>query len=59
MIEIYDIDGTLTTSGDIPRQPLIDYIKSDVQDEGVRVFIVSARPISRLAETERWLNEND
>ena len=59
MIEIYDIDGTLTTSGDTPRQPLIDYIKSDVQDEGVRVFIVSARPISRLAETERWLNEND
>jgi len=59
VIEIYDIDGTLTTSGDIPRQPLIDYIKSDVQDEGVRVFIVSARPISRLAETERWLNEND
>lgn len=58
MIEIYDIDGTLTTSGDTPRQDLIDYIKSDVQDEGVRVFIVSGRPISRMAETEKWLNEN-
>lgn len=58
MIEIYDIDGTLTTSGDTPRQDLIDYIKSDVQDEGVRIFIVSGRPISRMAETERWLNEN-
>jgi|GEM_PF-2716437 len=58
MIEIYGIDGTLTTTGDTPRQPIIDYIKSDVQDEGVRIFIVSGRPISRLAETERWLNEN-
>ena len=59
MIEIYDIDGTLTTSGDIPRQDLIDYIKSDVQDEGVRIFIVSGRAISRLEETEAWLKENE
>ena len=59
MIEIYDIDGTLTTSGDTPRQPLIDYIKSDVQDEGVRIFIVSGRAISRLEETEAWLKENE
>ena len=59
MIEIYDIDGTLTTSGDTPRQPLIDYIKSDVQDEGVRIFIVSGRAVSRLEETEAWLKEND
>ena len=59
MIEIYDIDGTLTTSGDTPRQPLIDYIKSDVQDEGVRIFIVSGRAVSRLEETEAWLKENE
>ena len=59
MIEIYDIDGTLTTSGDTPRQPLIDYIRSDVQDEGVRIFIVSGRAVSRLEETEAWLKEND
>ena len=59
MIEIYDIDGTLTTSGDTPRQDLIDYIKSDVQDEGVRIFIVSGRAISRLEETEKWLKENE
>ena len=58
MIEIYDIDNTLTTSGDTPRQPLIDYIKSDVQDHGVRIFIVSGRVISRLEETEAWLKEN-
>jgi len=59
VIEIYDIDGTLTTSGDTPRQPLIDYIKSDVQDEGVRIFIVSGRAVSRLEETEAWLKENE
>ena len=58
MIEIYDIDNTLTTGGDTPRQDLIDYIKTDVQDEGVRIFIVSGRPISRLAETEKWLRDN-
>ena len=58
MIEIYDIDNTLTTGGDTPRQDLIDYIKTDVADEGVRIFIVSGRPISRLAETEKWLRDN-
>jgi HK97 family phage prohead protease len=58
VIEIYDIDNTLTTSGDTPRQPLIDYIKSDVQDHNVRIFIVSGRVISRLEETEAWLKEN-
>ena len=38
---------------------MIDYIKSDVADEGVRVFIVSGRPASRLDETEAWLKENE
>lgn len=57
MIEIYDIDGTLTTSGETPRQDLIDYIRSDVQDYGVRIIIVSGRPVSRLEETKQFLED--
>ena len=56
MIEIYDIDGTLTTSGDTPRQDLIDYIKEGVEEYGVKVIIVSGRPIARLEETEEFLD---
>ena len=56
-IEIFDIDGTLTTSGDTPREDLIAYLKKD-EEEGNRIIIVSGRAISRLAETERWLEEN-
>ena len=56
-IEIFDIDGTLTTSGDSPREDLIAYLKKD-EEEGNRIIIVSGRPMSRLAETERWLEEN-
>lgn len=55
---ITDIDGTLTTSGDTPRQDYIDWLKSQVNDFGYDVIIVSARNIDRLAETERWLNDN-
>jgi uncharacterized protein len=55
---ITDIDGTLTTTGDTPSQPYIDWLKSQANDFGAEVIVVSARPISRLAETERWLNEN-
>ena len=55
---ITDIDGTLTTTGDTPNQPYIDWLKSQANDFGAEVIVVSARPISRLAETERWLNEN-
>ena len=55
---ITDIDGTLTTSGDTPNQPYIDWLKSQANDFGAEVIVVSARPISRLAETERWLEEN-
>lgn len=58
-IEIYDIDGTLELDGGVPNQPLVDYIRKDVAEEGVRVFIVSARSIDRLAETEKWLKDND
>ena len=50
-IEIFDIDGTLTTSGDSPREDLIAYLKKD-EEEGNRIIIVSGRPMSRLAETE-------
>jgi HK97 family phage prohead protease len=56
---IVDIDGTLTTSGDAPRQDFIDWLKSQVQDMNEEVIIVSARPISRLAETRDWLNEHN
>jgi HK97 family phage prohead protease len=55
---ITDIDGTLTTSGDTPNQPFIDWLKSQANDFGAEVIIVSARNIDRLAETERWLNDN-
>lgn len=55
---IVDIDGTLTTTGNTPRQDFIDWLKSYVADGGDEVIIVSARPISRLAETRAWLNEN-
>ncbi len=55
---ITDIDGTLTTSGDTPNQPFIDWLKSQANDFGAQVIIVSARNIDRLAETERWLNDN-
>ena len=56
---IVDIDGTLTTTGNTPRQDFIDWLKAYVADSGDEVIIVSARPISRLAETRDWLNAND
>lgn len=59
MIAIYDIDGTLTTSDDMPNRPVIDYLNEDVEEEGVRIFILSGRPVSRLAETEDFLDENE
>jgi len=55
---IVDIDGTLTTTGNTPRQDFIDWLKTQVQDMQEDVIIVSARPISRLAETRDWLNAN-
>jgi hypothetical protein len=58
MIQIYDIDGTLTTSGDTPRTDLIEHVKTEVAEDQARIFIVSGRPISRLAETEEWLKTN-
>jgi len=55
---IVDIDGTLTTTGNTPRQDFIDWLKTQVQDAEEQVIIVSARPVSRLAETRDWLNAN-
>jgi HK97 family phage prohead protease len=55
---ITDIDGTLTTSGDTPRQDYIDWLKMEAADDK-NVIIVSARSISRLDETRKWLNDND
>ena len=55
---IVDIDGTLTTTGNTPRTDFIDYLKSEASD-GKEIIIVSARPISRLAETRDWLNANN
>lgn len=55
---ITDIDGTLTTSGDNPRQDYIDWLKAEAADDK-GVIVVSARPISRLDETRAWLNEHD
>ena len=55
---ITDIDGTLTTTGDTPRQDYIDWLKTQVQDQAEDVIVVSARPVSRLEETRKWLNDN-
>ena len=55
---VVDIDGTLTTTGNTPRQDFIDWLKTQVQDTEEQVIIVSARPVSRLAETRDWLNAN-
>jgi HK97 family phage prohead protease len=59
MFEIYDIDGTLTTSGDTPNVSVIDYMRSDAADSGTKFIIVSARPIARLDETKAWLDANN
>ena len=58
-IIITDIDGTLTAGDDTPNQPFIDWLKSQANDFGTEVIVVSARNIERLAETERWLNANN
>jgi HK97 family phage prohead protease len=55
---ITDIDGTLTTTGDTPRQPLIDWLKTQVQDYAANIIVVSARNIDRLGETKEWLDAN-
>lgn len=55
---ITDIDGTLTTSGDNPRQDYIDWLNAQVMSGDYEVIVVSARPIDRLQETRAWLQEH-
>lgn len=56
--KIVDIDGTLTTSGDTPNQPLINYLNDEVMAGECQIIVVSARPIERLEETRAWLQEH-
>lgn len=59
MIEIYDIDGTLTLpDSEEPREDLIAYVKKGVADHGVKILIVTGRPVRRRADTEKFLKEN-
>ena len=55
---ITDIDGTLTTTGDTPNQPYIDWLNEQVMSGEEQVIVVSARSIDRLQETRAWLQEN-
>jgi len=55
---ITDIDGTLTTTGNTPRQDYIDWLNARVMSGDYSIFVVSARPISRLEETRAWLQEH-
>ena len=58
MILIFDIDGTLTTSGDTPNEPVIARLREEAE-KGERIFIVSGRAVARLDETKAWLSENE
>jgi HK97 family phage prohead protease len=57
-VEIWDIDGTITTSGDTVNEAVAAYLRKD-KSEGTTIEIVSARPDSRLAETQKWFADND
>lgn len=57
-IEIFDIDGTLTTTGNNPNDAIIEHIRQDAA-EGTEIIIVSARPVSRMQETRTWLEAHD
>lgn len=58
MILIFDIDGTLTTSGDTPNEPVIARLREEAE-KGERIFIVSGRLAARMDETKAWLSENE
>jgi HK97 family phage prohead protease len=58
MYEIIDIDGTLTTSGNTPNDKMVQYVQEDAAQEGTKFIVVSARPVSRLDETKKWLSDN-
>ena len=57
MILIFDIDGTLTTSGNTPNEPVIARLREEAE-KGERIFIVSGRLAARMDETKAWLSEN-
>ena len=54
---IIDIDGTLTTSGDTPREPLIARMRA-MAENGDRFLIVSSRTVDRMDDTRAWLRAN-
>ena len=55
---IVDIDGTLTTTGDRPRDNVIARVRELMASDDA-VLIVSARPIARLDETRAWLRDHE
>ena len=55
---ICDVDGTLYMSGGKVNEPVAQFLR-DQASIGEDTTIVSARPVSRLAETERWLKANN
>lgn len=57
MILIFDIDGTLTTSGDTPNAPVIARLREEAE-KGERIFIVSGRAVARKDESHKWLVDN-
>jgi hypothetical protein len=57
-VEIWDIDGTITTTGNTPNEAVVAYLQKD-HAEGTTIEIVSARPDSRLAETKKWFADNN
>ena len=57
-VEIWDIDGTITTTGNTPNEAVVAYLQKD-HAEGTIIEIVSARPDSRLEETKKWFADNN
>jgi hypothetical protein len=55
---ICDVDGTLYMSGGKVNEPVAAFIR-DQAAIGEDTMIVSARQVSRLEETKKWLKEND
>jgi len=53
-IIVCDVDGTLDMGNGRPNETLI----TKLQAERRSIFIVSGRPIRRLAETRDWLSAN-
>ena len=58
-IIISEIDGSLTSSDgtDKVNEIVADYLRR--KSDSHKIFIVSARSVKRLQETQEWLEEND